>query len=104
MTQLDCTVTSCLYNKDSCCSRGDIVIGGRGASSVGETSCQSFCERSGAKTSNFAGSPAPTVKIDCEAEKCRYNSSSKCQAGHIGISGGQACSCKETECTSFTCK
>ena len=104
MTQLDCTVSSCMYNKDNYCSKGDIVIGGRSASCNSETSCESFRERNGQGACNSTGHASAVVDVDCEAEKCRYNNNCKCSAGHIGISGGQACSCKETECASFTCK
>ncbi len=103
MTQLDCTVSSCLYNKDSYCCKGDITVGGRHASSVNETCCESFREKEGS-ASNSAGHASQTIHVDCEAENCKYNEDCKCHAGHIGIAGGQACSCQETECASFCCK
>lgn len=103
MTQLDCTVSSCMYCKDNYCRKGDITISGKNASHPGDTCCESFQERKdGASNSN--GHPSATVNVDCEAEKCKYNENCSCHAGHIGIAGGQACKCQETECTSFVCR
>ena len=31
MTQLDCSVTSCLYNQDHYCAKEDITVGGSNA-------------------------------------------------------------------------
>lgn len=104
MTQLDCTVSSCMYNKDNYCSKGDITIGGKNASNSGDTCCESFRERKSGSAMNSTGHPSSTIDVDCEAEKCRYNEGCKCHAGHIGIAGGQACQCEETECASFTCR
>lgn len=104
MTQLDCTVSSCMYNKENYCSKGDIMVGGRNASHISETCCESFRDKKDGSASNSTAHPSPTIDVDCEAEKCRYNDNCKCQAGHIGISGSQACTCQETECTSFCCK
>ncbi len=104
MTLLDCSVTNCLYNKDNLCSKGDITIGGKNAKSMGETCCESFRERTGSSTMNSIAHPTENIDVDCEAENCKYNADCKCQAGHIGISGSQACRCADTECASFCCK
>ena len=45
MTQLDCTVTNCLYNRDCLCSKEDITIGGKNATRAGDTCCESFREK-----------------------------------------------------------
>ena len=90
MTQLDCTVTNCLYNRDCLCSKGD-------------TCCESFREK-GTNTMNSAAQASATVDIDCEATKCVHNENCKCAADHIGIGGGSsACQCQETECADFRC-
>ena len=104
MTQLDCAVSNCMYNKDHYCGKGDITIGGANATVSSETCCESFREK-GSGTSNSCGHPSSTIDIDCEAKKCIYNEDCKCQAGHIGVGGSsQACDCKETECASFCCR
>ena len=79
MTQLNCSVTSCLYNQDHYCSKDDITVGGSNAKRTSDTCCESFRERNGS-VCNFC-------------------------ADSIGIGGGsQACHCKDTECADFCCK
>ena len=104
MTQLDCSVTSCMYNQDHYCSKGDITVGGSNATTSGETCCESFRQRTGG-ASNSAGHPSSTIDVDCEATKCVHNQGCKCHADSIGIGGGSdACHCRETECADFRCK
>ena len=45
MTQLDCSVTSCLYNQDHYCAKEDITVGGSNAKKASDTCCESFKER-----------------------------------------------------------
>ena len=103
MTQLDCTVTNCLYNRDCLCSKGDITIGGKNATRAGDTCCESFREK-GTNTMNSAAQASATVDIDCEATKCVHNENCKCAADHIGIGGGRsACQSEETQWADFRC-
>ena len=44
MTQLDCSVTSCLYNQDHYCAKEDITVGGSNAKKASDTCCESFRE------------------------------------------------------------
>ena len=39
MTQLNCSVTSCLYNQDHYCSKDDITVGGSNAKRTSDTCC-----------------------------------------------------------------
>lgn len=104
MTQLDCNVTSCLYNKDHLCSKGDITIGGSNATRSSHTCCESFRQK-GTNTLNSTGHAGTTVDIECEAIRCIHNDDCKCAASHIGIGGGgSACRTVETECADFICK
>lgn len=104
MTQLDCTVTSCLYNRDCLCSRENITIGGSGARRSGETCCESFCEK-GTNTLNAIGHTGENVQIACDACECIHNEDCRCTASHIGIGGGGGvCRCTETECEDFRCR
>lgn len=105
MTRLDCSVTSCMYNQDHLCSKGDITIGGRNASSSGETCCESFHKKGVGSCANFICRPSATVDVDCEAKDCKYNTNCKCSAKQIGISGrSNASESKQTECGSFCCR
>ena len=45
MTILKCSATTCAYNEDMLCSRGEINVMGDSAKSSEETSCGSFREK-----------------------------------------------------------
>lgn len=106
MTNLDCTVLSCIYNENKSCERGNIQVGGREAMKSSETACESFVQKrsDGEKnqTQNKVGESAsyPT-EVACNAVKCRYNKEKKCHAEHIQIAGVHAVTTGETECGSF---
>lgn len=103
MTNLDCSVRNCLYNKDNSCSRDNIHVEGANARITEETSCKSFVERKdGAQNSTASADKATNVL--CDATNCIYNEACHCDAEHIGIAGRDACHCQETECASFRSK
>lgn len=103
MAELRCVVDSCTYNEDQLCSKGDILVGGRNACCCDETSCESFMQRREGQDAfkSSACHAARTINIDCEAEKCVYNSDYKCTAGHVDIKGCRACDCQQTVCATF---
>lgn len=102
MTKLDCNVVNCSYNGDNCCKRNDIHVEGIQAKTQSETCCGSFAPK-GCGSSNSVGEPEKDTNVLCDACDCRYNENKNCTAGHIGIAGGHADSCRETECGSFSC-
>ena len=103
MTDLKCTVKQCMYNSDDMCSKGDIMVGGRHACCDQETSCSSFsARREGYDPMKSAVEhPSRTISVDCEANKCYYNSGYRCSAKHIDITGCSACNCGDTKCATF---
>ncbi len=103
MTVLDCSVTGCAYNEDRCCKKENIKVIGLEARENSETSCSSFKELGCGCGSNMAKRNAKEVDVSCEATHCKFNSNEKCHAEHIGIAGGNACECEQTECASFDC-
>ncbi len=103
MTYLDCSVTGCMYNEDRCCCKGDIMVAGKEAKENSGTCCSSFKERGQNQSRNAVGERSKEIDVACEACHCRFNKDSKCAAEHIGIAGGNACTCGETECASFEC-
>ncbi|MCI9320595.1 MAG: DUF1540 domain-containing protein [Lachnospiraceae bacterium] len=104
MAELKCSVENCTYNDQHLCCKGDIMVGGRHASSCDETCCESFVpRREGQDTfKNSTSHPCNTISIDCKAGKCEYNSDYKCTAGHVDICGCGACDCSGTACATFT--
>lgn len=103
MTFLDCTVTGCVYNADRCCCKGDILVEGKNAERTEETCCGSFKERGSDSSQNAVGRMSREIEVACEACGCIYNKDRECTAEHIGIVGNHACTCGETECSSFRC-
>lgn len=104
MPVLSCNVKNCYYNKEEMCCREGINVEGNTAEKSEATSCGSFKEK---LEGNFKNSckcgmePDDKLTIDCEAEKCVYNSSHKCTAGNVKINGVTATSVRETNCASF---
>ncbi len=104
MPALRCSAGKCVYNKNQLCSKGDIQIQGNGASTVDETCCSSFVERTGAQNAADCGCGCDTIRVQCSAKDCTYNENKNCQAGAVDITGAKACTCDETCCGTFKCK
>lgn len=101
MTDLSCKAENCCYNKEECCTKGDIHVGGKNACDCSETNCDSFADK--CKT-EFASSLCPepgTTKVSCEAVNCMYNTDAACTAPHVNIQGRNAGYPKETTCSTF---
>lgn len=103
-TYLDCYVTSCVYNGNRCCGKGDIVVEGKDARENRDTCCGSFKERKSNQPVNSTVSLTKDIEIVCEACSCRFNENKNCKAEHISVAGANACECSETECASFDCE
>ena len=106
MTKLNCSVINCVYNADRYCGKGDILVDGQAAMSSDETCCSSFKERKDGATNSCSCSPKEEIKVGCRAKHCKFNDvdSCMCTAERIGIAGGKACQCTDTECASFCCE
>ena len=104
MTILKCSATTCAYNEDMLCSRGEINVMGDSAKSSEETSCGSFREKSqGAMNSAKNGCGCETIQIDCKAHNCTYNENCKCTAAAIDVAGSGARAClKKAFCKNFS--
>ena len=46
----------------------------------------------------------PETRVSCDACGCTYNQDKHCSAPSVDISGASACSCGETQCSTFDCK
>ena len=101
MANLCCKADSCTYNKDECCCKGDIMVGGKLACDCDETCCESFSEKRSDSFSSALDHPSQTISIDCEANKCMFNSNYKCQAGKVEIKGNGAANSADTACLTF---
>lgn len=103
MAELQCRVENCTYNQETFCCKGDIMVGGKEADHDDDTCCESFAQRREGYDSYTSGlsRPSKTISIDCEAEKCIYNSNCRCVADHVDIKGCGASDCMETACATF---
>lgn len=45
MAELKCGVENCSYNKEKCCCKGDIMVGGKHADCCNDTCCESFAQK-----------------------------------------------------------
>ena len=105
MTLLKCSATTCLYNENQLCSRGEIDVMGESAKNAEDTSCGSFRERtSGAMNSTRNSCGCESIQIDCKAQNCTYNEHCKCTAASIDVAGSGAKACSETKCDTFECQ
>ncbi len=104
MPMLRCSATTCVYNEEQLCSKGDIKVNGSDAKYADETSCASFRERSGDSAKNSCGCGCKTIDVDCKACECVHNANEKCAADSIDIAGVNACECQDTKCGTFSCK
>lgn len=106
MTILKCHATTCVYNKEELCSRGEIDVMGENARMSDETSCGSFRERSSESVSNSLSERCgcETIRIDCKAQNCTYNEDCKCTAAAINVDGANANTSTETKCGTFDCE
>lgn len=101
MPVLSCAATTCVYNKEELCSKGDIQVGGEDAQHSSDTCCSSFKERAEDSMSNSTGAGCGTIDVECLACECSFNKEEKCFAGAIDIEGSEASESEETECGTF---
>ena len=104
MPMLKCSATTCLYNQEEYCSKGDIVVSGEQAHHADETNCSRFVERSESSMTNSTGCGCEKIHIQCKAHDCVYNAGEKCEAAQVNIAGAGACVCQETKCGTFECR
>ena len=105
MTVLNCSATTCVYNENELCSRGEIEVLGSDARHSDETACGSFRDRNkaGATNSTSEHCGCEKISIDCKAEECTYNKHCKCTAAAIDIEGANASDVQGTKCDTFAC-
>ena len=101
MVKLTCGATTCFYNKDNKCCKGDIMVGGKNACESGDTNCESFHKRDRDTYTSSIAHPSDNISVDCEAVKCVYNSNYRCNADKVDIKGCNACTSHETLCATF---
>lgn len=106
MSYLRCTARRCSNNQNDLCIREGIQVGGSSAECRSETQCSSFTQRED-NYSNVVSrhtEATPETRVSCDACGCTYNQDKHCSAPSVDISGASACSCGETQCSTFDCR
>lgn len=101
MTNLECTVSTCLHYSDNYCCKQTIIVDGTSAVNAQDTCCGSFDENTDGSFKNIFKTPESRLEVDCEAVQCVYNEDRHCSADHIDISGDGAKQSTHTECATF---
>mgnify|MGYP001853836909 FL=1 len=101
MTNLNCTVTTCIHNSEKCCCKSGIVVEGAQAKTCCDTCCGSFEENRGGLFRNLFKTPESKLMVDCDVMNCLYNDDHQCRAERITIAGDGARAAGQTECASF---
>ena len=86
MTNLECNVKNCYYNKSSKCCRDGINVEGQDATVIDATYCGDFKEKTEGTTAqacHCSAGPEDTLDVSCEAKNCVFNDNSKCHADKI---------------------
>lgn len=105
MTQLKCDVIHCVSNRDNCCCRPDIQIGGADATEQQQTCCDSFqCTHDSASNVTDYSHVNTSMPVHCEATNCVHNHSCECTANSIHVSGQSAEETDQTSCATFDCR
>ena len=101
MTRLECTVSSCVHNAETCCCKSGILVEGAEAKSNRDTCCGSFEEHRGNVFKNLFKTPENRLQVECDVVTCLYNDDHLCRAEKITIAGDGAKTVSQTECVSF---
>ena len=100
MAEIKCTVTNCYFNKRLGCTAATIAVEGKRADESRSTNCDTFIEQKPGVQSSVK-EPQGDTYISCEAVKCVYNNSQKCEASDIIVNGKNAVVPAETCCSTF---
>ena len=101
MTNLGCTVKTCVHNENKLCCLKEIEISGKGAINADMTCCSSFVKETGAASNALSQNAERATGIKCEVENCTYNHHHYCTADCVDITGAKAATCGQTECSTF---
>ena len=101
MTELECKVDTCIFNKNYLCSKGEITVGGLHATKTEGTSCDSFKENKSHAYQSSVIHPSKIICVDCEAISCKYNSNYQCHSEKVKVIGQNATRKSATECATF---
>lgn len=107
MTNLKCSVAGCANQKNDCCCRPDIMIGGPAAKEKSQTYCANFLDQNGSAPENAVdhSTENPTLDVHCNVTICEYYQDRSCTADHVDISTNRTSNGSiKTQCSTFRMK
>ena len=100
MPTINCSVESCVYNKQKICEAETLQIGGKGANWTESTCCETYRDSDDAQ--NVTIEVGETEEILCKVETCAYNVNKHCSLDEIEVSSlAEVSDYTETDCLSF---
>lgn len=86
---ISCKATNCVHNQSCHCMAGVINVKGKDATTVSETTCNTFVVEGGYSFDNLSSfhddEKTKTENIKCSAKNCKYNENEKCYANEVEI-------------------
>ncbi|MDO5520669.1 MAG: DUF1540 domain-containing protein [bacterium] len=103
MTQVQCSVDTCSYNKDHNCYMNPIKVGGKGAPDENDTCCGSFLSQRGySNLAEYTSSRGAADTVACDVNSCKFNNNCRCQKDAIEVNGTRdTIYYTETNCGSY---
>lgn len=103
MTHVNCTVTSCSYNKDRNCYMNPINVGGKGAPTENDTCCGSYLNQKGySNLAEYTSHRGEADTVACNVNSCKFNSNCRCRKDSIEVGGSRDTTYyTETNCCSY---
>lgn len=103
MHSINCSVESCLYNKEKVCQANTVNIGEEGATITEATCCKTYSKKSGYNNMAQGASYSEGVEsILCSVNTCAYHKEAHCTLKEIEVSSLKDVETyTETDCLSF---
>lgn len=101
MSKINCSATTCCYNRNGNCHSGSVKIDGPNPRNIKEVHCTSFISIHKNMQSDIE---SECEHIMCNAIGCVHNNNLQCNCYNIFVSGSEAKNYKQTNCCSFIAK
>lgn len=101
MPKINCSATTCRYNKNENCHSGSIKVDGPHPDNLKEVYCTTFISVHKSMKSNIE---SECEHVMCNVTHCIHNENRECRCDNIFVSGNEAENYKQTNCCSFLVK
>ncbi|MDU2687385.1 DUF1540 domain-containing protein [Paeniclostridium sordellii] len=101
MSKINCSATTCCYNKNGNCHSGSIKVDSRKPVDLKTVHCTSFISVHKNLESSIE---SECEHVICNVSECIHNKNLECSCYNIFVSGSYAKNYKNTNCCSFVAK